>query len=166
MCTFNQRITGSFIVSLALLGALLPISNTVAEVMPTNENTSTAVSSAADPTAAPSSSSYEVAQKPSLSRDNKMISSLELFGKYLGMSDTDPRLIAARLIRVGFGFVGIIFTLMILMSGLRYMVSGGDQEKIDSAKATFYRALVGLVIIFLAYSIVIFVTNALATASA
>jgi len=91
--------------------------------------------------------------------NHTMIETLKIFGINIGMSDVDPRTIIARLIRVAMGFVGIIMVLMILSSGALMMTSGGDEDKIKKAKSTFFNAVIGLIIIFSAYSIVTFAIN-------
>lgn len=83
----------------------------------------------------------------------------------MGLSDTDPRLIIARLIHIALGFVGIILLLMILSSGFSFMVSGGDEEKVGSAKRTLFNAIIGVFIMLSAYSIVSFVLNGLSAAT-
>jgi len=94
-----------------------------------------------------------------------MLENLKFFGSYIGMSDADPRLILARLIHIALGFVGIVLLLMILSSGFAFMVSGGDEEKISSAKKTLVNAIIGVLIMLSAYSIVNFVLNTLTTAN-
>mgnify|MGYP001592247399 CR=1 FL=1 len=94
-----------------------------------------------------------------------LLRNLKVFGQDTGMSSTDPRVIAARLIKMAMGFVGIIVLIMILGSGLMFMTAGGDEEKTSQAKRTFFNAIIGLIIILSAYSIVTFVLNALTTAS-
>lgn len=49
---------------------------------------------------------------------------------------------------------GIIAIILILISGLRYVTSGGDPAKTKSAKDTIIAVVVGLVIIMLADSII------------
>ena len=93
-----------------------------------------------------------------------IISTLQIFGTDMGLSDTDPRIIVARLVRTAMGFVGIIMLLMILSSGVQFMISGGDEEKVGSAKKTFLNAIIGLIITLSAYSIVAFVLRALSSA--
>lgn len=96
--------------------------------------------------------------------NNSLLDSLRSFGDYLGFTETDPRTIATRLIRTAMSFLGIIFLAMILWSGLKLMVSGGDKEKVDGAKSTFYNALIGIIIVLSAYSIVNFVVSTLTEA--
>lgn len=57
--------------------------------------------------------------------------------------------------------VGIIAVIMLIIGGIRYVVSGGDSKKVTDAKNTVLYAIIGLVICFLAFAIVNFVINAL-----
>lgn len=86
---------------------------------------------------------------------------LKSFGINLDISSTDPRIIAARLIKIFLGLIGIIFLVLILLSGLRLMLSGGDEERVGEAKRTFFNAVIGLIIMLCAYSIVNFIISAL-----
>ena len=52
---------------------------------------------------------------------------------------------------------GAISVLMIIIGGLRYVTSGGDQGGITSAKNTILYAVVGLIVSVMAYAIVNFV---------
>ena len=53
--------------------------------------------------------------------------------------------------------IGIIAVIMVVVGGLRYVLSGGDSAGINTAKNTILYAIVGLVVAILAYSIVNFV---------
>ena len=57
--------------------------------------------------------------------------------------------------------VGIIAVIMLIIGGIRYVVSGGDSKKVTDAKNTVLYAIIGLVVCFLAFAIVNFVINAL-----
>ena len=52
---------------------------------------------------------------------------------------------------------GILCTIFIIMAGIKYATSGGDEKKITSAKHTLTYAIIGLVIALLAGIIVNFV---------
>ena len=56
--------------------------------------------------------------------------------------------------------VGLVAVIMIIVSGLRYVTSGGDAGSVSSAKNTLLYAVIGLVVAFLAFAIVNFVLNA------
>ena len=57
--------------------------------------------------------------------------------------------------------VGIIAVVMLIIGGIKYVVSGGDSTKVTDAKNTVLYAIIGLVIAFLAFAIVNFVITAL-----
>lgn len=53
--------------------------------------------------------------------------------------------------------VGAISVIMVIVGGLRYVVSGGNSGNITAAKNTILYAVVGLIIAIMAYAIVNFV---------
>ena len=55
--------------------------------------------------------------------------------------------------------VGVVAVIMIIVGGFRYITSGGQAEKITSAKNTILYAIVGLIIVALAQIIVKFVLS-------
>ena len=55
--------------------------------------------------------------------------------------------------------VGAIAVIMIVIGGLRYVISGGDASQVQAAKNTILYALVGVIIAILAYAAVNFVVN-------
>lgn len=57
--------------------------------------------------------------------------------------------------------IGAISVIMLIIGGIRYVISGGDQNQVTSAKNTILYAIVGIVIAFLAYAAVNFVIGAL-----
>lgn len=59
--------------------------------------------------------------------------------------------------------VGIIAVIMLIIGGIKYVVSGGDSKKVTDAKNTVLYAIIGLVICFLAFAIVNFVIASLPT---
>jgi hypothetical protein len=56
---------------------------------------------------------------------------------------------------------GISAVIMIILSGFRYVTSGGDTQKIASAKNTLIGAIVGLVIIVVARGIIVLVLKSI-----
>lgn len=55
--------------------------------------------------------------------------------------------------------IGSISVLVIIIGGIRYVTSGGDQAGITSAKNTILYAVIGVVVALMAYSIVHFVVS-------
>ena len=58
--------------------------------------------------------------------------------------------------------IGAISVIMIIVGGLRYVVSGGDASKVSAAKNTILYAVVGIVVAILAYAIINFVVGSFA----
>lgn len=57
--------------------------------------------------------------------------------------------------------IGAVSVIMLIIGGVRYVVSGGDQGAVTSAKNTILYAIIGIVIAFLAFAAVRFVTDQL-----
>ena len=53
--------------------------------------------------------------------------------------------------------IGAISVIMLIIGGIRYVVSGGDSSAVTSAKNTILYAIVGIIVALLAYALVNFV---------
>jgi len=69
--------------------------------------------------------------------------------------------IAAVAIRAFLGVLGIIFLVLMITAGYKWMTASGNEEKITEAKETIWRAVIGLIIIVASYAITYFVFNSL-----
>lgn len=63
------------------------------------------------------------------------------------------------ILQIVFALAGAIALIIIVLSGLRFILSSGDPQKTAQARNTIIYALVGLVICILSFSIVTFVVN-------
>ena len=61
--------------------------------------------------------------------------------------------------------VGVVAVIMIIIGGLKYITSSGDSNNVTSAKNTILYAIIGIVIAFLAFAAVRFVTDQLQKAT-
>jgi hypothetical protein len=61
--------------------------------------------------------------------------------------------------------VGAVAVIMLIIGGLRYVISQGSKEGVASAKDTILYSIIGIVVAILAYAIVNFVTGSLAPSS-
>lgn len=82
-----------------------------------------------------------------------------------GLPDVDLITFITRLVRVFLSIIILIVVLMIILSGLKWMLAGGDEEKIKKARGAFFNAIIGLIIVFASYAIVSFVINLMVTAT-
>ena len=55
--------------------------------------------------------------------------------------------------------IGALSVVMIIIGGLRYVISGGDSSAVQSAKNTILYAIVGLIVAILAYAAIEFVIS-------
>ncbi|KKW02978.1 MAG: hypothetical protein UY35_C0009G0021 [Candidatus Saccharibacteria bacterium GW2011_GWC2_48_9] len=55
--------------------------------------------------------------------------------------------------------IGAIAVIMLIIGGIRYTTSNGDQGAVTSAKNTILYAIVGIVVAVLAYAVIGFVTS-------
>lgn len=53
--------------------------------------------------------------------------------------------------------IGAVAVIMLIIGGIRYVVSGGDSGAVTSAKNTILYAVIGIIVAILAYAIVNFV---------
>ena len=53
--------------------------------------------------------------------------------------------------------IGVVSVIMIILGGIRYVLSNGDSSQITAAKNTILYAVIGLIVALLAYAIVNFV---------
>lgn len=60
--------------------------------------------------------------------------------------------------------IGAIAVIMLIIGGIRYVVSGGDSSAVTAAKNTILYAVVGIIVALLAYALVNFVLNSFSAA--
>jgi len=61
------------------------------------------------------------------------------------------------LITVAFILAVLIALVFLIFGGIRWIISGGDKTKVEEARGTIVAALVGLVLVFLAFFIINFI---------
>lgn len=83
----------------------------------------------------------------------------------IGLSDTDPRDVVANVIKVVLGFLGTIAVVLIIVAGFQWMTAAGNEDKIAKAKKIMTAAVIGLVIVLMAYALSTFVINAIISAT-
>ena len=67
--------------------------------------------------------------------------------------------IFAQITNVMLFIVGAISVIMIIIGGLRYVLSGGDSANVSAAKNTILYAIVGIIVSLLAFAAVSFITG-------
>ena len=70
---------------------------------------------------------------------------------------TDIKVIIGNIIKAILSFVGVILILLLIIGGLMWMTSAGEEEKVKKAKSLITNAVIGVLIVVLAYTITYFV---------
>jgi hypothetical protein len=81
------------------------------------------------------------------------------------LESADPRQIAARVINIFLGLLGVIAVGLIIYGGFIWMTSEGNEEKVSKAKNILKSAVIGLAIILSAWGIVLFIFGSLTDTS-
>jgi|GEM_PF-1527701 hypothetical protein len=92
---------------------------------------------------------------------DETMSNLDQVAGQTVLKKDDPVQILARIIKIALSLLGAVALIIFLYAGFVYMTSGGDPEKINSAKMWMKNAIIGLAIILMSYSITIFLFNML-----
>ncbi|OGE85542.1 MAG: hypothetical protein A3J48_00300 [Candidatus Doudnabacteria bacterium RIFCSPHIGHO2_02_FULL_46_11] len=69
-------------------------------------------------------------------------------------SDYTVEALVARILNIALLFVGLIALVFIVIGGYRYIMAGGNEESVGKAKQTIMNAVIGLIIVILAFAIV------------
>lgn len=81
------------------------------------------------------------------------------YGEATGLGETDPRQIAANIIRIVLAFLGVVAVILIIYGGFVWMTAAGNEERIKLAKKVLASAIIGLIIILSAFAIATFLLN-------
>ena len=87
------------------------------------------------------------------------------FGDATGLGQADLKETIGSLIRVALGFLGVVAVVIILLGGFKWMVAGGNDEKVAEAKRLIIAGIIGLAIILSAFAITQFVISSIVTAT-
>ncbi len=86
---------------------------------------------------------------------------LDTVGETSGLTDQGLPELIGRIIRILLGLMGVVFLGLMLYAGVLWMTAGGDGTKVDKAKQTIIRAVIGLIITLSALAITNFIFNSL-----
>jgi len=78
----------------------------------------------------------------------------------IGLSDRPLEEIIVTSIQWLLGFLGLVAVIMIIVGGIRWTTAAGNEERVESAQSIIRSAVIGLVIIIAAWSIIFFVGRA------
>jgi len=73
----------------------------------------------------------------------------------------DIRGIIAKVLEVFLGFLALIFIVLLILGGFKWMMARGDQAKVDEARNQIVQAVIGLAIVLASYAITYYVFSTL-----
>jgi hypothetical protein len=80
-------------------------------------------------------------------------------GTTIGLGTADLKEVVINIIQWVLGILALVAVVMIIIGGFQWMTAGGNEEKVEKAKKIISAAVIGLIIVLLAWAIVIFVAN-------
>jgi len=84
---------------------------------------------------------------------------IEVVGNTIGLGTADLKETVINIIQWVLGLLGLIAVIMILWGGFMWMTAGGNEDKVATAKKIITAAVIGLIVILLAWAIVTFVVS-------
>ena len=85
--------------------------------------------------------------------------SIENIGGSVGLGTADLKETVINIIQWVLGILALIAVVMVIIGGFQWMTAGGNEEKVEKAKKVISAAVIGLIIVLLAWAIVIFVAR-------
>lgn len=85
--------------------------------------------------------------------------SIESIGTQIGLGESDLKATVLNIIRLILGLMTLIAVTMIIYGGFRWLTAAGNEENVEKAKKIISAAVIGLIVILLAWAIVIFVAR-------
>jgi len=82
-------------------------------------------------------------------------------GVYADANSTSLASLAGGIVRSVLSLLGIVFVVLIIIAGFKWMNAGGAEKEVEDAQARMKNAIIGLVITVAAYAIYAFVWNVL-----
>ena len=84
---------------------------------------------------------------------------IEDIGSSVGLGTADLKDTVVNIIQWVLGILALVAVVMIIYGGFVWLTAAGDDAKIDKAKKVISAAVIGLIIVILAWAIVIFVAG-------
>ncbi len=92
----------------------------------------------------------------------KMLTDTKI-GETLGGGTVDLPTVIGNVVKFILGFLSVVFVILIIYSGFKWMTAGGDSKKVDEAKSVMKNAIIGLIIVMCSYAIATVIFNIINT---
>ena len=77
----------------------------------------------------------------------------------IGLGDADLKETVINILNLALGLLSLVAVVMVIIGGFTWLTAGGNEEKVDKAKKIISAAVIGLIIVLLAWAVVIFVAK-------
>jgi hypothetical protein len=85
--------------------------------------------------------------------------SIENIGGSIGLGTSDLRQVAINVIKWVLGILGLVAVSFLIYGGFLWLTAAGNEERIEKAKRVIINAVIGLIIVLLAWAIVLYVAR-------
>lgn len=91
--------------------------------------------------------------------------SIDNVGASIGLAAPDFSVLLVNLVNWILGLLGVIAVAMIILGGFQWLISGGNDESVAAAKKTIGNAVIGIIVVLLAWAVVHFTIGTIENAS-
>jgi hypothetical protein len=77
----------------------------------------------------------------------------------VGLGTADLKDTVINILNLALGLLSLVAVVMVIIGGFTWLTAGGNEEKVDKAKKIISAAVIGLIIVLLAWAVVIFVAK-------
>lgn len=99
----------------------------------------------------PAATAMALAASGALAQENKI--NINAPGGFASLEKLTPGGLVSTLIKLALVVAAVVFFFMLVIGGIKWILSGGDKGKTEEARNQITAALVGLVIVFAAWAI-------------
>jgi len=85
--------------------------------------------------------------------------SIDPIGSQLGIGEADLKTTIINILQWFLGILALIAVVMVIYGGFTWLTAAGNEERVDKAKKIISAAVIGLIIVLLAWAIIIFVAR-------
>lgn len=103
------------------------------------------------------------AEVPALGSNLDALGKASGYDTQLSQEENPLAIVVSQALLALFGVLGMIFLVIVVYAGFRWMTAGGNTEQIDEAKQLIRNATIGLAIVILSYTITYFIGSVLST---
>lgn len=91
--------------------------------------------------------------------------SIDNVGASIGLAAPNFSVLLVNLVNWILGLLGVIAVAMIILGGFQWLISGGNEDSVTAAKKTIGNAVIGIIVVLLAWAVVHFTIGTIENAS-